>query len=116
MRLSLRFIIPLCMALAAIAYAVVPLVDRLTLNWFVRDLDMRSSLITNTVREQLLADLGEPRPRLRVLKLFNGVIQDERVYAVGFCDPSGQMLYSSRQFPASVRCDISVAPKETRLV
>ena len=31
MRLSLRFIIPLVVALAAIAYAVVPLVDRLTL-------------------------------------------------------------------------------------
>ncbi len=30
MRLSLRFIIPLVLALAAIAYAVVPLVNRLT--------------------------------------------------------------------------------------
>ena len=29
MRLSLRFIVPLGIALAAIAYAVVPLVDRL---------------------------------------------------------------------------------------
>ncbi len=116
MRLSLRFIVPLCIALAAIAYAVVPLVDRLTLKWFVRDLDMRSTLITNTIREQLLAGLSEPRPRPPVLKLFNNIIQDERVYAVGFCDSSGHMLYSSRQFPAKVTCDISVAPKETRLV
>lgn len=42
MRLSLRFIVPLTLALAAIVYAVVPLVDGLTLRWFVRDVDMRS--------------------------------------------------------------------------
>ena len=43
MRLSLRFIIPLALALAAIAYAVVPLVDQLTLKWFMRDLEIRST-------------------------------------------------------------------------
>src|SRR5262249_58223024 len=34
MRLSLRFILPLALTLAAIAYAVVPLVDRFTRQWF----------------------------------------------------------------------------------
>jgi len=51
MRLSFRFIVPLALALAAIAYAVVPLVDQFTLKWFVRDLEMRTSLITNTIQE-----------------------------------------------------------------
>ncbi len=53
MRLSLRFVLPLLLALAAIAYAVLPLVDTLTLRWFVRDLDIRASLIANTVQEPL---------------------------------------------------------------
>ena len=44
MPLSLRFVVPLALALAAIAYAVVPLVDRLTFQWFVRDLDTRGAL------------------------------------------------------------------------
>ncbi len=48
MRLSLRFIIPLFVALGALAYAVVPLVDKLTLQWFERDLDLRASLIATT--------------------------------------------------------------------
>ena len=43
MPLSLRFVVPLALALAAIAYAVVPLVDRLTFQWFVRDLETRGS-------------------------------------------------------------------------
>ena len=44
MRLSLRFVLPLMLVLAGIAYAVAPLVDKLTLGWFVRDMDIRSAL------------------------------------------------------------------------
>ncbi len=64
MRLSLRFIIPLFLALGAFAYAVVPLVDKLTLRWFVRDLETRSTLIANTVQEPLedLIRRGQPHP------------------------------------------------------
>ena len=58
MKLSLRFVLPLMLVLAGIAYATAPLVDRLTLGWFVRDLDIRSSLIANTIQEPLLAWLG----------------------------------------------------------
>ena len=53
MRISLRFIVPLALALTAIAYAVVPLVDNLTLKWFVRDLEMRSAVIANATQESL---------------------------------------------------------------
>ena len=86
MRLSLRFIIPLAITLAAIAYAVVPLVDRLTLQWFVRDLDIRTSLITRTIQEPL-GDLVREGSRVKVLRYFDRLIQDERLFAVGFCDP-----------------------------
>ena len=48
MPLSLRFVVPLALALAAIAYAVVPLVDRFTFQWFVRDLDARGAVIAKT--------------------------------------------------------------------
>jgi hypothetical protein len=40
-RLSLRFIAPLAITLALLAYGLVPLVDRLTLRWWVNDLDTR---------------------------------------------------------------------------
>jgi len=58
MRLSLRFVLPLILVLAGIAYAVMPLVDQLTLRWFVRDLDIRSSLIVNTVQDPLREQLA----------------------------------------------------------
>ena len=57
MRLSLRFLVPLLIAIGAFAYVAVPLADALMLRWFVRDLDIRSSLIATTVQEPV-ADLA----------------------------------------------------------
>src|SRR5204862_364138 len=104
MRLSLRFIVPLGIALTAIAYAVVPLVDRLTLQWFVRDLEIRSTTIANAAQEPLTALVREPRARQKVLRYFERIIQDERIFAIGFCDPAGKMLYATSTFPERVRC------------
>ena len=54
LHLSLRFLVPLIAAMLALAYAAVPLVDTLTLRWFVRDLDSRSFLIGETLGESLI--------------------------------------------------------------
>src|SRR5207249_1679801 len=117
MRLSLRFIVPLGIALAAIAYAVVPLVDRLTLQWFVRDLEIRSTTIANAVQEPLTALVREPRARQNVLRYFERIIQDERIFAIGFCDPAGNMLYATSTFLDSVRCpQAGEAVSQNRLV
>jgi len=117
MRLSLRFIVPLGIALAAIAYAVVPLVDRLTLQWFVRDLEIRSTTIANAAQEPLTALVREPRARQKVLRYFERIIQDERIFAIGFCDLAGKMLYATNTFPESVRCpQAGKAASRSRLV
>src|SRR5271166_6909908 len=91
-RLSLRFIAPLVVTLALLAYALVPVVDRLTLRWWVNDLDTRSQLIANTMEEQL-ADLVEQGASSKVNALFTRALQDERLYALAFCDESGKLRY-----------------------
>jgi trehalose 6-phosphate synthase len=103
MSLSLRFILPLVLALAAIAYAVVPLVDQLTLRWFVRDLDIRAELVANTVQEPLQEHLKAGQ-KAKTLLYFSRLIQDERLFGVGFC-PEGGTLLATRGFPESIRCD-----------
>ena len=105
MPLSLRFVVPLALALAAIAYAVVPLVDRLTFQWFVRDLDMRGQLIAQTAQDPLVELLKSGRgARERVLRYFDRIAEGQRVFALGFCDPNGKLLYATRVFPEAVRC------------
>nr|MBP9530825.1 hypothetical protein [Syntrophaceae bacterium] len=51
LRLTLRFVIPLVLAMALLAFAVLPLVDKLTLHWSVRDMDIRSKLVTSTIQD-----------------------------------------------------------------
>ena len=103
MKLSLRFVLPLILVLAAIAYIVAPLVDQLTLRWFMRDLDMRSSLIANTIQQPLL-DLLEADRKSRIVDFFNNITKDERLYAIGYCaSPAGKELVS-RSLPSVIHC------------
>jgi hypothetical protein len=103
MRLSLRFIIPLALALAAIAYAVVPLVDRLALDWSMRDLEARSALIANTIQVPLL-DLVHDGDNAKVIELLNKLTQDERLYAVGYCESPQAQLLATRTYPRGLDC------------
>src|SRR5438874_6180851 len=108
MPLSLRFVVPLALALAAIAYAVVPLVDRLTLQWYVRHLDARGALIAQTAQEPLAELMRDPRgAKARVQRYFERIMQGERIFAIGFCDRAGRLHYASATFPDAVRCEPS---------
>src|SRR5688572_265742 len=103
MRLSLRFIVPLLLVLAAFAYAVVPLVDKLTLRWFVRDLDIRSSLVANTLHEPI-EDLIRAGNRTRMLQFLNRITRDERLYAVAFCPRGNGLAVATATLPPEIRC------------
>jgi trehalose 6-phosphate synthase len=104
MRLSLRFLLPLALVLAGLAYAVIPLVDTLTLKWFVRDLEIRSELIGRMV-ESPLVDLLAAESKTKLLNYFNRIIQDERLFAIGFCDREGRLAYKTVTYPNSIPCE-----------
>jgi trehalose 6-phosphate synthase len=101
--LSLRFVIPLSVALILLAYALVPLVERLTLRWFVRDLDIRSRLVASTLQEPL-EELLTRGDRAKTNALFRRAIQDERLFAIGYCNGGGKLLYRTPTFPESLKC------------
>ena len=104
MRLSLRFLVPLALVLAVLAYVAIPLVDTLTLKWFVRDLEIRSQLISRMV-ESPLVDLLAAESKPKLLNYFHRIIQDERLFAVGFCDRDGKLAYKTLTYPESIPCD-----------
>jgi len=103
LKLSLRFAVPLVLALGLLAFAVVPLVDKLNLRWFIRDMDMRSSLIANTLHDPL-AELLQQGNEARINSLLMRAIQDERLLALGYCSDGGVLLYSTPTFPKSISC------------
>ena len=102
MKLSLRFLVPLILVLAALTLAAMPLVDQLTLRWFMKDLDLRASLIASTIEEPVQHLEGDP-DALRTY--FARLILDERLYAVGYCAEGAVRPEGTSTLPATVRCD-----------
>ncbi len=104
MSLSLRFILPLILVLTGIAYGILPLVDKLTLRWFVRDLDIRAELIANSLQEPLHEQLSAAKPA-KAQAYLTRLIQDERLYGLVFCPQSGAAPIATKGIPAEARCD-----------
>ena len=103
LRLQLRFLVPLVLTLIAAAYLAVPVMDRLTLRWFSRDLNLRGSLVTKTLSDSIAEGLADPGST-RMQSLFNRVVQDERLVAIGLCSLNGDLLRRSPGFPKSLNC------------
>jgi trehalose 6-phosphate synthase len=104
MRLSLRFVIPLALALAALAYAVTPLVDRLTLRWFTRDLELRSTLIAGAIDGPLSSFVAAGNP-VAVQQYFTRIIRDERLYGLALCVSETGRIIGSPGLPQELQCD-----------
>src|SRR3989338_5585414 len=109
MRLSLRFVLPLMVMLGLIAYMVVPLIDILTLKWFSRDLDMRTQLLISTAHDPLALYIQE-KSNAKITKLFNRMIKDERLYALGLCNATNQLTVKTQTFPDLLGCEETQRP------
>jgi len=103
LRLSLRFIVPLVIVLTALAYLVMPLVDRLTVQWFVKDLNLRATLVANTVDEPLYGLVAaNDTPGIR--RFFARIAQDERVFAMGLCGTPQGTPVATATLPGEINC------------
>ena len=102
-RLQLRFLAPLVAVLVAAAYLAVPLMDRVTLRWFSRDLNSRGVLVANALSDSVAEALVTDKPA-RLRPLFDRTVQDERLVAVGLCNTEGRLLQRTDRFPVTLSC------------
>ena len=101
--LQFRFLLPLVAVLLAAGYLALPLMDSLTLRWFARDMSMRGQLVANTLSESIAEALQDPRGR-KLQVLFNRAVEDERLVAMGWCSPLGELLVRTATFPKTLTC------------
>ena len=87
----------------ATAYLVLPIVDRVTLRWFARDLDSRGAVVANALSDSVVEAMRANRPH-QLEKLFDRAMQDERLFAIGLCSPDGRMLERTTAFPPELNC------------
>ncbi len=102
-QLSLRFIVPLALVLAAFALILLPLVDDLTKRWFLRDLDTRSQMLATSLHDPLV-DLVILQDTESIQTLFDRSVRDAHARAIAFCDTSGRLIYLSSGFPSGLGC------------
>ncbi|WP_407062670.1 trehalose-6-phosphate synthase [Caenimonas koreensis] len=103
LRLQLRFLLPLFIVLVVAAYLAVPLLDKVTLRWFSRDLNSRGLLVANALSDSIADALAAGRLS-RLQTLFDRAAQDERLVAIGLCSPDGRLIQSTDRFPADLSC------------
>ncbi|HET7793043.1 MAG TPA: trehalose-6-phosphate synthase [Rhizobacter sp.] len=94
---------PLVLTLTAAAYIALPLMDRLTLRWFARDLNMRGALVASALSDSIEDALQQGRDG-RVQSLLNRAVQDERLVAVGLCAEDGRLLQHTGNYPKTLDC------------
>lgn len=72
--------------------------------WSRRDVELRSRLVFNTVRDQLVSDLEQSRGT-EIARMFERLAGDDRLIALAYCDESGNLLYPTRLIPRSFSCE-----------
>jgi trehalose 6-phosphate synthase len=92
-------------AIALFAIAVLgPLVTTLIDDWSRRDVEMRAALVFNSVSVPLAGMLAEGNVD-HVDTLFERVVSDPRILAVGLCRGEGTPIHATAQMPHMIACD-----------
>jgi trehalose 6-phosphate synthase len=105
LRLQLRFLLPLLVVLVAAAYLAQPVMDRMTLNWFSRDLNQRGALVADALSDSIERALQEsPQGIERLRNIFDRTVHSERLVAVALCTQAGAFVRTSTGYPTELGC------------
>ncbi|MGH8137370.1 MAG: alpha,alpha-trehalose-phosphate synthase (UDP-forming) [Steroidobacteraceae bacterium] len=105
----LRFVMPLALASAVVAYFAMPHVDRMLAEWFRGDIELRASLIEGSMEERLV-DLVGRHDKTGVRKYLSHVATDKRISAILVCDADGTLFYRTAPTPPEISCALNAAP------
>jgi alpha,alpha-trehalose-phosphate synthase [UDP-forming] len=103
LRLQLRFLLPLAIALAGAAYLASDLLDQLTWRWFANDLNVRGTLIASTLSDAINEAVEQHRTA-PLQTLFERATKDERLFAIALCGSDGKVIRETVGFPRSLDC------------
>ncbi|MBV9914233.1 MAG: trehalose-6-phosphate synthase [Sinobacteraceae bacterium] len=105
----LRFVMPLALASAVVAYFAMPHIDGMLAEWFRGDIELRASLIEGSMEERIV-DLVARRDRADLRKYLSHVATDRRLAAILICDADGELFYRTAPTPPEISCALKAAP------
>ena len=93
-------------ALAIVATAILvisPFATSFVEQWSRRDVELRSKLVFNSVRNEM-SNLLAANATAQIGALFEQLALDERLLAIGFCDNNAVLRHSNKVMPADFSC------------
>jgi trehalose 6-phosphate synthase len=103
LRIIIRFGGIALLVAAIVILAVMPFATSFVEQWSRRDVELRSRLVFNSARDQVISLLARNDTQ-GLDGLFDRIASDERVLAIGYCGPDG-MRFPSRQVLPSFTCE-----------
>ncbi len=94
------------MALAAVVVVIVAMTQVASVvvdHWSQRDIELRSHLVFRSIHESIVAGLAA-KPATDLTPFFERLAEDERLLALGYCDPEGHLVYATKEMPKAVKC------------
>jgi trehalose 6-phosphate synthase len=86
-----------------VALVVAPLTSVIVGRWAERELELRSRLVFNSIRDQV-ADGLAAAANTSLVPFLERLTEDERLLALGLCGEGGRLQHATRHMPKGVAC------------
>jgi trehalose 6-phosphate synthase len=107
-------IVMVLLALAGFVAALVPLTNGIIEQWARRDVELRSQLVVNSIRDRVEREMTDRPEALGTF--FERLTSDERILAVGLCEPDGRIRVATARMPSGVDCRLEGTNPAPRFV
>jgi trehalose 6-phosphate synthase len=89
---------------ALVILAIAPMTSTVVQRWSERDVELRSRLVFNSIKDQVAAGLTTTAGA-NLVAFFERLAEDERLLALGYCGDGEQLQHATARMPKSVTCD-----------
>jgi trehalose 6-phosphate synthase len=89
--------------MALVTVAIAPLTGAMVQRWSERDVELRTRLLFNSIRDQVSAGLATTSDA-GLVAFFERLTEDERLVALGYCNDAGGLEHATAHMPAKVSC------------
>lgn len=104
MKFVVRYGLAALLIVVAIILIVPPFAASLIEQWSRSDVESRSVLAFNSAIDELTMLLNAHDSK-KIVALFDRMALDEQLLSVGFCDPTGTLVYKTKQMPKDFSCN-----------
>lgn len=121
MRFSIKLSLTLAFTVIIVALISFPLVGRVTQKWFIRDLEIRSRLISNLLNGEIRSLSSEKSlsasSKLRLKNYLDRLANDERIFALVVCSENNEIISASSSFKNFSTCaDITAHTSKNSII